>query len=174
MKRDKFSYLNNLDKDLKLKSRFIGPNQENFIIACRGHIDLYNAKELEISVIKSIKEIKPKNVILDLRSVNYIDPLGVNSIVKISLFIKKENIDFKIYDVNPKIKDILSMLGFSQFFVFIDDLIDYNKKLKIVFPLTIKCPYCAVSLKTIKSGKFKCSGCTNIIRVNDDGNIEGE
>ena len=38
-----------------------------------------------------------------------------------------------------------------------------------VFPLVFECPHCAKKLKALKPGKYRCSGCSGIIKVDELG-----
>ena len=40
-----------------------------------------------------------------------------------------------------------------------------------VFPLVFECPHCAKKLKASKPGKYRCSGCSGIIKVDEQGAV---
>jgi hypothetical protein len=40
-----------------------------------------------------------------------------------------------------------------------------------VFPLVFQCPQCGKKFKTMKPGKFRCSGCKNIMSVDQNGEV---
>ena len=39
------------------------------------------------------------------------------------------------------------------------------------FPLVFECPHCAKKLKASKPGKYRCSGCSGIIEVDEQGAV---
>jgi anti-anti-sigma factor len=41
-----------------------------------------------------------------------------------------------------------------------------------VFPLVFECPHCGKKLKAAKPGKYRCSGCSGIIKVGEKGAVE--
>jgi anti-anti-sigma factor len=40
------------------------------------------------------------------------------------------------------------------------------------FPLVFECPHCAKKLKASKPGKYRCSGCSGIIQVDEQGAVQ--
>jgi anti-anti-sigma factor len=40
-----------------------------------------------------------------------------------------------------------------------------------VFPLIFECPHCNKKLKASKPGKYRCSGCSGIIQVDEQGSV---
>ncbi len=40
-----------------------------------------------------------------------------------------------------------------------------------VFPLIFQCPQCGKKFKTMKPGKFRCSGCNGIISIDSNGGV---
>ena len=79
---------------------------------------------------------------------------------------------------HPKVYEIFKLLGFSQFFRFRDsfeEAIDFfmaepTEKLS-VFPVTVSCPFCSRKLKAVKSGRFRCTECKNILAISDTAQV---
>jgi hypothetical protein len=84
-----------------------------------------------------------------------------------------------LLNVQPKVYEVLQLLGFSQFFNIRDDQEEAENYFRgggravagRVFPRNFDCPICAKKLKAVKAGRFRCSGCKTILRVDDDANV---
>lgn len=169
-----FDELNEESVDITLEGSFLDKKHKHFLIIARGYVDNFNAEIFSSAIIKTTDMIKPEIVVLDLESVNYIASIGFGQLVSLLNKYNKEEVEFKLVNVNPKVMDVLSLLGFSGFFTILEDLKDYNKVNETIFPVKINCPNCFILLKVPKPGSFKCSGCKNIFRVNDKGQLVNE
>lgn len=168
-----FEQLNNSNVDITLDGSFLDKEHKKLVISARGYIDAFNAREFGSAILQTIELVRPEIVIINLESVNYIASMGFGELVSLYKYAAQNNIDLKLYRVNPRVYDVLSMLGFAGFFTIIDNLSDHDKRNKI-FPVDIKCPNCSVILRVPKAGSFKCKGCKNIIRINDRGKLTNE
>ena len=165
-----FDELNNLNLDIKIEGGYIDENGQHLMITMTGYLDAYNSENISSALNKTILEIKPKIVVLNLESVNYVASMGVGALLSVFKNCKKEDIQLKFYNVNPKVMEVLSLLGLGNFFNIIDDI--NNLDSETLFPVVISCPKCFIKLKVPKPGRFICKGCKSEIRINQRGEVE--
>jgi anti-sigma B factor antagonist len=80
--------------------------------------------------------------------------------------------------MNPKVHEILQLLGFAQFFTIYSTpragIRYFRMKHNLTsrgqpFPSIFSCPICGKTLKASKSGRFRCSGCKTILAIDPAG-----
>jgi anti-anti-sigma factor len=169
-----FDELNNSSIDISLEGEFLDESRSLFMVIARGYIDAFNSREFGSAIEKTIEVVQPKKVILNLESVNYVASMGFGQLVSLLKIMKSKGVEIILYNINAKVYEVLSLLGFSNFFRIIDDLSQIDKKEKSIFPKSLTCPHCGVSLKVPKSGKFVCKGCKSPIRVDNEGRVIDE
>jgi len=59
---------------------------------------------------------KSKRIIIDLAQVNYIDSSGLGAIVRLWSSARKSGCDYKITNLQPRIKELLSMTSLASIF----------------------------------------------------------
>ena len=75
-----------------------------------SRLDANNAAETERQIMQEIEQNRPKYVIIDAVSLEYISSVGL----RILLRIKKEVDATQIVNVSTEVFDILSMTGFTE------------------------------------------------------------
>jgi anti-sigma B factor antagonist len=143
-----------------------------------GYLDTYNSTTFQKRVSKAVSA-GFNRLIFQCTRLNYVSSTGIGSFTMFLKLVKPQGGDVVLIDVQPKVNDVFQLLGFSQFFIIkenIDEaLVHLTKKTGAgtasVFPKTFPCPVCAKSLKAIKTGRFRCSGCKTIIAIDESGNV---
>ena len=77
-----------------------------------------------------------------------------------------------ISNLQQKVKEVYELLGFSNFFDIIDNLNEISVERKHLFPVSLKCPQCSVSLKAPRPGRFSCKLCKHIFIIDELGKLE--
>ena len=100
-----------------------------------------------------------------------------NNFTNLLKLIRAVNGDFVIADIQPKIEEYFSLLGFSQFFNLkpsVVEAVDYFLKkadpANSIFPKLGNCPYCKKMLRFEKPTKVLCPSCSSIVIIKEDGN----
>lgn len=165
------------DKDdnirISLESAELVPNGVRLNL--RGYIDTYNSDFFQRKV-QSVIDTGFSNLIFDCSSLDYVSSTGVGALVAFLKTVKPKGGEIVLFGVKPNVREVLQLLGFSQFFNVRetgDDAVSFfTKGVSVsadVFPKIISCPVCAKRLKAIKAGRFRCSECKSILNVDQNG-----
>jgi anti-anti-sigma factor len=161
--------------DLQITLETIPTIESGCLITLKGMIDTYNSSFFQSQITKVITA-GYINIVFKCTYLEYIASTGLGNFTNLLKLIKAVNGDFVIADVQPKIEEYFSLLGFSQFFTLrptITEAIDYflqkTNPLSSVFPRVGSCPFCKKSLKFEKPAKVRCPACSSIIIIKDDG-----
>lgn len=142
-----------------------------------GYIDTYNSGFFQKRVARVV-EAGYVNLIFDCVSLNYVSSTGIGSFTAFLKMVKPKGGDIVLLGIQPKVNEVFSLLGFSQFFVMKDsheEALNYfrggvNKSAE-VFPKIFGCPVCSKKLKAVKSGRFRCSECKTVLAINMQGQV---
>jgi anti-anti-sigma factor len=86
------------------------PDRDRVIVAPRGEIDLATV-ELVRHRLQELEHVGFRSLVLDLRSVTFIDSAGVSLILA---ELKKVNIDFAVMAGPPQVQRILEVTGLIE------------------------------------------------------------
>ena len=147
-----------------------------------GELDTFNSLEFGKIIKKSVSTNGLKNLVFNCEKLNFMASTGVGTMAFLLKDIKNHNKKGRVVmlNVNPRIYDVLSLLGFTSFFSFASSLeealpqleTESSKELPIKkFPIVLKCPVCNKGLRAKKSGKFRCPSCKNIVIVDNNAKI---
>ena len=169
-----------LDSNLKIKLEEAPYVNRGIIVHPIGQIDTYNSSQFQ-NRISTLIASGYCNIIFDFSYVSYMSSTGIGSLTFILKALSSKNGRMIIYGIQPKIYDVMNLLGFTTFFEVkntreeaIVSITDDTKKTstqKSIFPLTFGCPTCKTKLKAPHSGKFKCSRCKALIIVDSHGSV---
>jgi anti-anti-sigma factor len=148
------------------------------LLSLTGYIDTYNSYFFQKRIQKAIDRGFVR-LIFHCGSLNYVSSTGIGSFTTFLKAVKPMGGDLVLLDIQPKVYEVFQLLGFSRFFNIkenLDDSImffksDREQKKPPVFPKIVSCPICYRKLKAIKSGRFRCSECKNILAIDDTGQI---
>lgn len=163
------------DKNLRLILDVIQTVPRCISVYVTGSIDNYNSTFFQEKMSK-ILEAGFVNVVLKCSSLDYVSSTGIGVFATFFSKFKDLGGNLVFMDLQPKVEELLQLLGFSHFFhiaTSMDEAIAFfmNKESVevAVFPRSIKCPICNVHLKASHSGKFRCPSCKAIINVDEKG-----
>lgn len=88
---------------------------EVVILDISGEIDLYNAPEIK-DIINKMIEQKKYNVIINLKSVTYIDSSGIGALISSLSNLKKYQGGLKIINVFASVRKVFELTKLTSFF----------------------------------------------------------
>jgi len=164
------------DEHLKIKLQTV-PNVEGaLMLILTGYIDTYNTNFFQQQVQLAIEEGYIR-LIFNCNGLSYISSTGIGAFTAFIKTIKPQGGDLVLLDIQPKVYEVLQLLGFSHFFNIKDAFDtavsffsgDQTEQEPEIFPKTFSCPICSKTLKAVKAGRFRCSACKTIIAIGNDG-----
>jgi anti-anti-sigma factor len=148
------------------------------IVVLSGYIDTYNTNFFHKQTQRVI-EAGFVRLIFNCGSLNYVSSAGIGSFAAFLKTVKPLDGDVVLFNMQPKVYEVFQLLGFSQSFTIKDTLNsaisflggDPLEQKSTVFPKLFSCPICPKTLKTLKSGRFRCPGCKTIMTVDRTGMV---
>ena len=147
------------------------------VLALNGYIDTYNSGYFQQRAQKVI-EAGYTRLIINCFGLSYISSTGIGTFLAILKEVKPLGGDLVLSELQPKVNEVLQLLGFSQFFNTKSSLGDAIAlfssaagQTASVFPKEFLCFTCSKELKAVKPGRFRCSGCKTIIAVDEVGEV---
>lgn len=96
-------------QDLKFETR---RNGEETTIVCTGKIISDTSSQLQSMTQGLIPG--SKRIVLDLTDVSYVDSSGMGTLVKLWISTKRADCEFRIVNLNERIKDLLRISNLSK------------------------------------------------------------
>jgi anti-anti-sigma factor len=166
------------DDSLKIKLEKANGVENCLILVLTGYIDTYNSNFFQKRITKAI-EAGFIRLIFRCGALNYVSSTGIGSFTAFLKTVKPKGGDMVLMEIQPKVYEVFQLLGFSQFFNIKDNLEEaYNsfrsgnvKEEASAFPKTFSCPICSKKLKSVKSGRFRCSECKTILAIDNTGQV---
>jgi anti-sigma B factor antagonist len=146
------------------------------VMQCSGWLDLYNYNQFQKRVAKAI-EAGFTRLIVDLQAVSYLSSLPIGGLVTILRSVRTRGGDLVLQGVQPRVYEVLQLLGFSQFFTLTpaleDSVAHYSRRpADATFPRVFTCPICEVKLRAARAGRFRCSHCRTILALAGTGAVD--
>jgi anti-sigma B factor antagonist len=141
------------------------------IVHAAGYIDIYNTEFFRKRMEKAI-ESGFVRIVIEMSRVTYVSSTGIGAFVSLLRTVKHGNGDLVLNHVQPKVYEIFRLLGFSQFFAFMENLEEsiahFSQSFESPeFSTAFRCPICSKMLKASRVGRFRCGECKTIL-VNDE------
>jgi len=167
------------DDSLKIKLDKFKEAPKCLMLSLAGYIDTYNSSYFQKCVQKVI-EAGYVELIFQCGSLNYVSSTGIGSFTTFLKEVKPHGGDLVMLDIQPKVYEVLQLLGFSKFFNIKDNLDESIsffrsgavKDKPLIFPKVVSCPICYKKLKAAKAGRFRCSECKSILAIDENGQIQ--
>ena len=86
------------------------------IVEFIGDIDLYNVGELKQVLFKLLDNEEVKSLVIDMKSINYMDSSGIGALVAGQKKIKTKGGKFALLNVKEEVFNILRLATLDQFF----------------------------------------------------------
>lgn len=142
-----------------------------YIIHAKGIIDTYNSTEVGKNIEKALELEDIKHLVIDFSGISYMSSTGIGLFTSLLKTCKNKDVHLSLLNIQPKIKEVIDLLGFSVFFNIISNIDDIKTLTPSLFPLVTKCPHCSVSVKLPRTGRFQCKSCKGIITVNEESQV---
>lgn len=147
------------------------------IMNLKGFLDTYNSSDFQREVNKIIDTGSTK-LLFNCEELNYVSSTGIGAFTAFLKTLKQKDGALILSGLQPKVFEVFQLLGFSKFFDIASN-VDEAKSImkgqqteeKSIFPKIFKCPICKKKLKASKPGRFRCSGCKTILKVDDNGHV---
>jgi anti-anti-sigma factor len=148
------------------------------ILELVGYIDTYNSNSFQKRIQKAIEAGFGK-LIFDCNGLNYVSSTGIGSFTAFLKSLKAIGGDLVLQSVQPKVYEVFQLLGFAQFFNIRDsrdEAVNFFAGGSVtegssIFPQVFECPICSKKLKAVKPGRFRCSECKTILRIDENGRV---
>jgi anti-anti-sigma factor len=114
-------FANESDNSLNLRLQKIEGLEGGLVIYASGYIDTYNSSSFRKRTEKAV-EAGFVRLIVDMSGVNFASSTGVGALVYLLKLVKSRNGDVVIQGIQPRVNEVLQLLGFSQFFPFKENL----------------------------------------------------
>lgn len=148
------------------------------ILNLKGFLDTYNSSDFQREINKIIESGSIK-LLFNCSELNYVSSTGIGAFTAFLKTLKQKNGDVVLSNLQAKVYEVFQLLGFSKFFNITATTEEGKKILQgqgqqekaSVFPKVFKCPICKKNLKASKPGRFRCSECKTILKIDDNGQV---
>jgi anti-anti-sigma factor len=103
------------NKELRI-NLFKAQAEDVIIVSPKGYIDTYNTAFFNKKMEAVLK--KYHKIIFDLSGINYVSSTGIGAFTGLLRHIKPKGGDMILINVQPKVYEVFSLLGFTSFFNF--------------------------------------------------------
>jgi len=166
------------DDSLKIKLDKIDKAPRCLMMSLTGYIDTYNSNFFQKRVQKAI-ESGFVRLIFQCGGLNYVSSTGIGSFTTFLKAVKPQQGDLVLLDIQPKVYEVFQLLGFSQFFNIKENIedsinffnLDQPQEKPPIFPAVVSCPVCYKKLKAVKAGRFRCSECKSVLKIDEAGQV---
>lgn len=110
---------NNSDESFSIYFRSSEDNGAPLIVSIKGSITSDEASVFILKVKDVISSGFRNPIIIDMKEIKYIASSGVGALLEILMETQYKDIKFYLKDVPERIKGIMEVLGFNQYFDFI-------------------------------------------------------
>ena len=140
-----------------------------------GYIDSFNHPHLLRKVTMAV-DAGFTRLIFDMRSVHYVSSAGYGSLISTLRMARTRAGDLVLQELQPRVYDVLVLLGFANFFPRTENLEESIALLTkappaVLFPKVFACPICEVKLRARKAGRFRCSQCRTVLALAETGAV---
>jgi anti-sigma B factor antagonist len=89
------------------------------VVSLSGRLDAYGVNDVE-KKLDSIASIKQVHLVLNLKELEYISSSGLRIMLATIKTTKKHQGEVRLACLNPSVKDVFDIAGFTQFFKIFD------------------------------------------------------
>lgn len=113
---------NEENEHIQLAFRFSNQSQKVLVLYLKGYLDTRNSHSFT-RLFEDFGDLKQvtDSIVVDCREIEYISSTGIGSFTTILISCRKQRVSLFLSRVPNKVKDILSLLGFTSFFTFIEN-----------------------------------------------------
>lgn len=152
--------------------------EASLVIGLKGYLDTQTSPAFLRKVLLAI-DGGYRRLVLDCPGLEYVSSTGIGSLSAILKKVRALNGDLVILNCHPKPLATVEMMGFSQFFAFVDSLEAakaHFQRVKAeetgpVFPRRFSCPICSLAHSANAQGPFRCPDCGTRLIVGEEGDV---
>ncbi|MGA2612236.1 MAG: STAS domain-containing protein [Spirochaetia bacterium] len=164
------------DDSIRLMLQKIEGMEGVLVIFASGYIDTYNSLGFQRRTEKVVKAGFVR-LVIDMSAVNYVSSTGVGALTNLLKLVKPQNGDIVLLNIQPKIFEVLELLGFSKYFQVMENFDEsrayFTRNFETnAFPKVFRCPSCSKLLRAVKAGRFRCSECKTILTIDNNSYVE--
>ncbi|MFC1981247.1 STAS domain-containing protein [Chloroflexota bacterium] len=89
------------------------------VVSLSGRMDTYTANDVE-QKLDSLAAVKQVHLVINLRELEYISSVGLRVLLATLKKATKQKGEVRLACLNPSVKDVLDIAGFTQFFKIYD------------------------------------------------------
>ena len=152
-----------------------------FTEATCGFFQKRVTRAIEVGYTRLIFDIGKYDMDSTIRAdVNEGVPVFIGTFTAFLKALKPRGGDLVFARMNPKVHEILQLLGFAHFFTICSTpragrnyfRTKHNRTSRDqLFPSIFTCPICGNKLKASKSGRFRCSECKTVLAIDPSGRV---
>ena len=150
--------------------------EEGVVVHLQGYVDTIHVPQLR-KLFTSILKSGFRRVILDCARTTYLASSPVADLVNFLKECRQLEGELVILRPQPKVREILALLGLLRFLNVQESLEDALACFKprygqaISFPRVFACPICRKKLRARQDGRFRCSECKTILHLDAAGGV---
>lgn len=166
------------DDSVRIRLQKIDDIQGCLVLSLTGYVDTYTCANFQARVGRAI-EAGFTRLIFCLDGLNYLSSSGIGAFTYFLKVLRQRGGDLVLLDVQPKVYEIIQLLGFSQYFAIresLDEAVSFfatqgREGAGMPFPRLFRCPICSRRLKAARAGRFRCPECTTILALAETGAV---
>ncbi len=163
---------------IELSLRSLEGLEAGLVIGLKGYLDTQTSPAFLRKVILAI-DAGFRRVVLECPGLEYISSTGIGSLSAILKKVRPLSGDMVILNCHPKPLATVEMMGFGQFFAFVDSLEDAKAHFLRVraeeqvpaFPRRFSCPICNLPHSASAPGPFCCPDCNTRLIIGEAGEV---
>jgi anti-sigma B factor antagonist len=157
---------------LKITPMQVGGDGKTVQLILTGYLDTYNSPEFQMHVNQLI-DSGINRIIFNCNGLNYISSTGIGAFTAFLKNLKQKKGDMVFFGLQNKVLDVFQLLGLEGTGTGAPagGPAAAEAGSASLFPLIFECPHCAKKLKASKPGKYRCSGCRGIIKIDEQGTV---
>ena len=157
------------DDGLVLDAEDVDRMDHAAMVRLKGYVDFFNATRFTRN-LRELRAAGVDRVLMDMTGLTFLASAGVGAIIAFEKELKQDGGALVLFGIQPKVMDVLSLLGFASFLTILDTEDAAHRHLSTVkyvpvFPTVRRCPICHKNLRLTREGRFRCPECHVILNV---------
>jgi anti-sigma B factor antagonist len=95
--------------------RWVGPEQKTAVVQANDDIDMHRSNEFQQGLLKLLDE-GPRQIVVDLSAVSYMDSSGVASLVKLLSRCSRKKVALKLAGMTPRVRSVFEITKLDTVF----------------------------------------------------------
>ena len=95
--------------------RWVGAEADAAVMEAAGDIDLHHSAEFQRGLME-VLDRRPRQIVVDLTGVAYMDSSGVASLVKLLARVRREKVALKLAGLTPRVRSVFEITRLDTVF----------------------------------------------------------